>query len=103
MATKQTPKEKQTPAQPKQQAPAQAKQQAALAPLLFDKSNYTVMIAGLAVILLGFALMSGGATSDPNIFPKEEIYSFRRITLAPIVVMIGFGIELFAILKRPNN
>jgi hypothetical protein len=103
MATKQAPKEKQTPAQPKQQAPAQAKQQAALAPLLFDKSNYVFMIAGLVVVLLGFALMSGGATTDPNVFPKDEIYSFRRITLAPIVVIIGFGIELFAILKSPNN
>jgi hypothetical protein len=47
--------------------------------------------------------MTGGGTSDPNIFPKEELYSFRRITLAPIVVMVGFGIEIFAILKRPKN
>jgi Protein of unknown function (DUF3098) len=79
------------------------KQSAAAAPLLFERTNYVIMIAGLVVILLGFALMSGGATSDPNVFPKDEIYSFRRITLAPIVVFIGFGIELFAILKRPNN
>jgi hypothetical protein len=61
------------------------------------------MIGGVVVILLGFLLMSGGATTDPNVFPKEEIYSFRRITLAPIVIMIGFGIEIFAILKRPKN
>ncbi len=61
------------------------------------------MIAGVVVILIGFVLMSGGATSDPNVFPKEELYSFRRITLAPIVVMIGFGIEVFAILKRPKT
>ena len=61
------------------------------------------MVVGVLVILVGFALMSGGATSDPNVFPKEELYSFRRITLAPIVVMIGFGIEIFAILKRPAN
>ena len=61
------------------------------------------MIAGVVVILVGFMLMSGGATSDPNVFPKEELYSFRRITLAPIVVMIGFGIEIFAILKRPKT
>lgn len=47
--------------------------------------------------------MSGGATSDPAVFPKEEIYSFRRITLAPIVIMIGFGIEIVAILKRPKS
>ncbi len=73
------------------------------APFIFDKTNYIIMVVGVLVILVGFALMSGGATSDPNVFPKEELYSFRRITLAPIVVMIGFGIEIFAILKRPAN
>lgn len=72
-------------------------------PFIFDRTNYIIMVAGVVVILLGFALMSGGATADPNVFPKEEIYSFRRITLAPIVVMIGFGIEIFAILKRPKS
>lgn len=72
-------------------------------PFIFDKTNYIIMVAGIVVILIGFALMSGGATSDPNVFPKEELYSFRRITLAPIVVMLGFGIEIFAILKRPKN
>ena len=61
------------------------------------------MITGVVVIALGFMLMSGGATTDLNVFPKEELYSFRRITLAPIVVMIGFGIEIFAILRRPKN
>lgn len=70
-------------------------------PFVFDKTNYVLMVAGVLVILMGFLLMSGGATNDPNIFPAEEIYSFRRITLAPIVVMIGFGIEIVAILKRP--
>jgi len=95
MATKQAPKEK--------LGPAPAKQTAAQAPLVFERSNYIIMIAGLVVVLLGFMLMSGGATSDPKIFPKDEIYSFRRITLAPIVVILGFGIELFAILKKPNN
>ncbi|MCS6935635.1 MAG: DUF3098 domain-containing protein [Chitinophagales bacterium] len=71
-------------------------------PFVFDRTNYIMMIAGVMVILIGFLLMSGGATQDPNVFPKEEIYSFRRITLAPIVVMLGFAIEIFAILKRPN-
>ena len=72
-------------------------------PFIFDKTNYIIMIGGVLVILLGFVLMSGGATTDPNVFPKEELYSFRRITLAPIIVMLGFGIEIFAILKRPSN
>jgi len=85
------------------QGPVQSRQTAALTPFIFDKSNYLIMIGGVVVILLGFLLMSGGATTDKNIFPKEEIYSFRRITLAPIVVMIGFAIEFFAILKRPKE
>jgi hypothetical protein len=71
-------------------------------PFIFDRTNYFIMIAGIVVILLGFVLMSGGSTTDPNVFPKEELYSFRRITLAPIVVMIGFAIEIYAILKRPK-
>lgn len=70
-------------------------------PFVFGKANYVLMILGVVVILLGFLLMSGGKTTDPNVFPADEIYSFRRITLAPIVVMIGFGIEIVAILKRP--
>lgn len=80
-----------------------AKQTASQTPFIFDRTNYLIMIAGVVIILIGFALMSGGATSDPAVFPKEEIYSFRRITLAPIVIMIGFGIEIVAILKRPKS
>jgi hypothetical protein len=79
------------------------KQSSSSAPFIFDKTNYTIMLAGIITILVGFALMSGGGTSDPNVFPKEELYSFRRITLAPIIVMLGFGIEIFAILKRPKS
>ncbi len=96
MATKQQPqKEKQIITNPKQNV--------ALPPFIFDSTNYFIMIAGVVIILLGFMLMSGGATTDPNVFPKEELYSFRRITLAPIVIMIGFAIEIFAILKRPKT
>ena len=87
----------------KQAAPAATKQTVALTPFIFDQSNYIIMIAGVVVIMVGFLLMSGGATSDPAVFPKEELYSFRRITLAPIVVMLGFGIEIYAILKRPKE
>jgi hypothetical protein len=72
-------------------------------PFLFDKTNYGIMLAGLAVILIGFALMAGGTSTDPNVFPADEIYSFQRITLAPIVILVGFGIEILAILKRPAN
>lgn len=68
---------------------------------LFDKSNYTLMIAGVAIILLGFVLMSGGKSPDPNKFNYDEIYSFRRITLAPIMILLGFAVEVYAIMKKP--
>jgi hypothetical protein len=71
------------------------------ATFMFNKDNYTLMIAGIVVVILGFLLMIGSNNVNPNVFPADEIYSFRRITLAPIVVMIGFGIEIFAILKKP--
>ncbi|MCW5908327.1 MAG: DUF3098 domain-containing protein [Chitinophagales bacterium] len=84
-------------------SPASTSKQNTTAPFIFDRTNYIIMLAGIVVILLGFALMSGGGTTDPNVFPKEELYSFRRITLAPVVVIIGFCIEIFAILKRPKG
>lgn len=71
---------------------------------LFDKKNYTWMGIGLACIILGFILLAGGKSEDPHQFNYDEIYSFRRITLAPIVMLIGFGIEAYAIMmKRPER
>ncbi len=67
--------------------------------LLFGKRNYKFMIIGLFFIAIGFILMSGGGSDDPNIF-NEEIYSFRRIRLAPILVVTGFIIEVYAILTK---
>ena len=67
--------------------------------LLFGKRNYKYMIIGLFFIAMGFILMSGGGSDDPNIF-NEEIYSFRRIRLAPILVITGFIIEFYAILTK---
>ena len=69
--------------------------------LLFGKRNYKFMIIGLFFIAIGFILMSGGGSDDPNIF-NEEIYSFRRIRLAPILVVTGFIIEVYAILTKPE-
>lgn len=69
---------------------------------VFGKINYILMAAGIVVIAVGFALMSGGATKDPNVFPADEIYSARRITVAPIVVCLGFLIEVFAIMIKPS-
>ena len=93
---------KQTIQQKEKQPTVSQKQVVQTTPFIFDSINYYIMIAGVVVILIGFMLMSGGATTDLNVFPKEELYSFRRITLAPIVVMLGFGIEIFAILRRPK-
>ncbi len=69
---------------------------------LFEKKNYTIMIAGIVVILIGFALMLGGGSDDPTIF-NEEIYNFRRIRLAPTVVLIGLAIEVYAIMAKPSQ
>lgn len=69
---------------------------------LFDKINYKILLIGLAVIALGFILMSGGGSEDPNVF-NEEIFSFRRIRLAPAVVLLGFGITIYSIVKNPKK
>ena len=59
------------------------------------------MIIGLGIIVLGFILMIGGGSDDPNVF-DESIFSFRRITLAPIVVLFGFIFQIYAIMKKPK-
>ena len=69
---------------------------------LFGKRNYMLMLIGLAVIALGFILMAGGGSDDPNVF-NPEIYSWRRIRLAPTLVIIGLGIEIYAILANPKK
>jgi hypothetical protein len=69
---------------------------------LFEKVNYKILLIGIAVIALGFILMSGGGSEDPNVF-NEDVFSFRRIRLAPTTVLIGFGITIYAILKNPKK
>jgi len=69
---------------------------------IFKKKNYIVMLVGILFIVIGFILMSGGGSDDPNVF-NEEIYNFRRIRLAPILVLIGFGIQVYAILLNPRK
>ncbi|ANI88365.1 hypothetical protein A9P82_03045 [Arachidicoccus ginsenosidimutans] len=71
--------------------------------LSFTKENFRWMIIGVIVIALGMILLSGGENKDPNVFNTNLVYSFRRITLAPIVILIGFGIEIFAILKKSKK
>jgi hypothetical protein len=58
------------------------------------------MLVGAALILIGMLLMSGGKSADPNVFNTDEVYSFRRITLAPILIIAGFIVEIFAIFKK---
>ena len=69
---------------------------------IFSKANYKLMLIGFVVIALGFILMVGGGSDDPNVF-NPEIFNFRRIRLAPALVLIGFGIEIAAILRPFNN
>lgn len=69
---------------------------------LFGKINYKILLIGIAVIALGFILMSGGGSDDPNVY-SDDIFNFRRIRLAPTTVLIGFGITIYSILKNPNK
>lgn len=69
---------------------------------LFDKINYKFLLIGLGVIALGFILMSGGGSEDPNVF-NEDIFNFRRIRLAPTTVLIGFGIVIYSIFKKEKK
>jgi len=67
---------------------------------LFSKDNYKWMLIGLVIMAIGFFLMAGGKSSDPNVFNDSQIYSFRRITLAPILIVGGLIVEIFAIIKK---
>ena len=67
-----------------------------------DKSNFILMGIGLVVIIVGFILMAGGRSTDPNVF-NESMFSFRRITLAPMMVFGGFVFEVYAIMKKPKQ
>jgi membrane-bound ClpP family serine protease len=66
------------------------------------RENYKLLAIGFVIIVIGFLLMLGGKSEDPNVF-NEKIFSFRRITLAPIVVLAGFIFEIWAIMKKPKN
>lgn len=68
---------------------------------VFEKRNYIWMFIGLAFIALGFALMSGGGSNDPNVF-SDAIFNTQRIRIAPTLVLIGFGIQVYAILLKPK-
>jgi Protein of unknown function (DUF3098). len=70
---------------------------------LFTKENYLWMAIGGAIIVLGMFLMSGGKNQDPNVFNNNVTYSFTRITLAPILIIAGILVEVYAIFKKPKK
>jgi len=69
---------------------------------LFGKENYMWMLAGVVVIILGFILMAGGKSADPKVFDPKEVYSTTRITIAPLLIIIGFILEIIGIMKKPK-
>ena len=69
---------------------------------VFKKKNYILLISGLVLILIGIFLMIGGESEDPKEF-SEEIFNFQRLTLAPILIVIGFVLEIFAVMLKSEN
>ena len=70
---------------------------------LFDKQNMWLMLLGVGVIAIGMLLMVGGRSKDPNTFNYDEVYSTLRISVAPVLIIIGLGIEIYAIFKKPKT
>ncbi len=68
-----------------------------------SKENYILLAIGFGVIVLGFLLMVGGKSNDPNVFNENEVFGWRRVTLAPMVVLAGFVFEIYAIMKKPRQ
>ena len=68
---------------------------------LFQRGNYVLMLAGIALIVLGFVLMSGGGSEDPNVY-NPELFSARRIVVAPFLIVVGFAVEVWDIMRKPK-
>ena len=83
---------------PKPQVPEQTKSEA----FAFTRENFRWVLIGLGLIVIGFLLMIGGGSSDPDVF-SEGIFSFQRMTLAPLLVLAGYGIEIYAIMKKSEK
>jgi len=71
--------------------------------LPFEKINYQLFAAAAGLAVLGYFLMSGGGSEDPNVFNYEGLFAFRRITLAPLMILAAFGLAIYAILKKPKE
>jgi uncharacterized membrane protein YhaH (DUF805 family) len=70
---------------------------------LFGRENYLMMLAGLVILAIGFFLMGGGKSTDPKVFNDDDVYSTTRITIAPLLIIAGFVIEVFAIMRKPKE
>jgi len=68
---------------------------------LFERKNYAIMMAGIALIVLGLALMTGGGSEDPNVY-NPELFSARRIIVAPFLIVLGLSLEVWAIMHKPK-
>ncbi len=73
------------------------------ADLPLTKRNYGLIVIGFLIIITGFLLMIGGGSDDPNVFKENELFSFRRITLAPLLILTGFIFEIYAIMKKTKE
>jgi uncharacterized membrane protein len=69
----------------------------------FGKENYRIVIVGVLIVVVGYLLMIGGGTDDPYQFHADEIFSTRRITIAPITILVGFIVVLFGIMKKSKE
>jgi|GEM_PF-616696 len=70
--------------------------------ILFGKTNYLIVLAGVGLMILGFILMIGGGTDDPSVYPADTLYGFQRTVLAPFLVLLGFVVNGYAIMKKPD-
>ncbi|MES1215538.1 MAG: DUF3098 domain-containing protein [Bacteroidota bacterium] len=71
-------------------------------PSIFAKENYMWMLGGLVLMAIGMFLLAGGKSNDPNVFNKDAVYSTTRITIAPLLIVAGLVVEIFAIFRKPK-
>ena len=74
-----------------------------ITPVIFNRENYKWMLIGIIVIAIGMFLLSGGKSTDPAVFDRNKVYSTTRITIAPILILAGLVIEIFAIFRKPKT
>lgn len=71
--------------------------------MAFDRTNYKLLLVGIFIVILGFILMSGGGSGDPEVFNADKLFSTRRITIAPIVCLVGYVFVIYAIMRKPRT